>query len=94
MTRRAFPGLLLAAALAAGQWLAVAHETEHQALHQVDHACPLCLYAHGAGGMAPPAALHVSLPAAAHAPPIYRVALRAAHLLLNRPIRGPPLLIA
>ena len=85
---------LLIIALALGQWLVMAHGLEHPALAQ-DHACKICLHAHGLDSGAVSAALPALVlpqqeesPAIPLATPLLRI-VAATH-----PIRGPPLLVS
>ena len=95
MRRQSWISAVLAAALLLGQALAAAHNPDHHdLLPGAAHGCAICVYAHGVGHGALPAAPALVLDAPAEAP----VALRAtAHVTLTvslHPIRGPPVLLA
>ena len=90
MRRFAPRTLLLALALALGQWLAVAHSFEHPAL-QADAVCQICAHAQGldGGALAP----KISLPsqfALAEAPAIAATLPARAAATRRYNIRGPP----
>jgi hypothetical protein len=85
--------LVLAAALLAGPVLASAHAGDHD-LQPASHACVVCVYAHGAGHGALPAAPKVVLATTPEAPEAPPVAARVAVTVRLHPIRGPPVLLA
>lgn len=82
--------LLLAAALLAGPVLAASHDAEHGLQPGAAHACVVCLYAHGAGHGAVPAAPVVLLTGTVEAPETLPAAGRTGATLRLNPIRGPP----
>jgi hypothetical protein len=90
MRRLAPRHLLLAFALAMGQWLALAHSFEHPAL-QADAVCQICAHAQGLDGAA--LAPVFSLPtqsAAIETPAIASTLPARAAALAAYDIRGPP----
>ena len=80
-------GLLL------GQWLVLAHVSQHPALTANDHSCQICLHAQGLdSGAAPTLATLASLPIAQEAPSATGITFTPTLGASYYPIRGPPLL--
>lgn len=82
--------ILLAVALALGQWLWLAHDFEHPAL-QTDVACQICAHGQGLDGSALAPSLHLPSPFAiseAPAPEVFTAAPLAPRARYR--IRGPP----
>lgn len=82
--------VLLAAALALGQWLSLAHTFEHPAL-KVDVACQICAHGQGLDGSALAPSLHLPSQFAVSEAPAPEIACAVA--LAPRThyrIRGPP----
>ena len=94
-SRRSFVSAVLAAALLVGQWLAVAHESQHALQPEAAHlSCAVCAHAHGAGA----GALATTLPTLAlhretGAPEAILAASPFAASVRSHPIRGPPQLL-
>jgi hypothetical protein len=90
--RRPLPmvSLLLAAALFAGPVLAAVHDADHGLQPGASHSCVVCVYAHGAGHGAVPAAPRVAVDAVAESPEAPPVTANAAVTVRLHPIRGPP----
>jgi hypothetical protein len=86
--------LVLAAALFAAPVLASAHAGDHGLQPGASHACVVCVYAHGAGHGALPAAPKLALVPALEAPEAPLAAANAAVTVRLHPIRGPPLRLA
>jgi hypothetical protein len=93
MCARSLISLLLAAALFAGPMLASAHDSDH-GVQEAAHACVVCVYAHGAGHGALPAALALVRAAPAAAPDAPAASAQAAVAVRIHPIRGPPALLS
>lgn len=87
--------MLFALALILGQWLALAHASEHPALQPDKAGCELCLHVHQLGTAAP-AGSAAPVAITAHEAPSLAVAPRATRGAPPRlhPIRGPPRLPA
>ncbi|NGY05867.1 hypothetical protein [Solimonas terrae] len=86
--------LLLAAALALGQWLWLAHGFEHPAL-QTDAACQICAHGQGLDGSALAPSLQLPSQFAISEAPAPAIAVVAALAPRTRQrIRGPPLHLA
>ncbi|MGH8482386.1 MAG: hypothetical protein ACRES8_07990 [Nevskiaceae bacterium] len=82
--------LLLAAAVLAGQALVAAHDSEHGLQPGAAHACVVCVYAHGAGHGALPAAPQIAIAVVSGT---LEASFAAAHVAVTvrlHPIRGPP----
>lgn len=92
-SHRPLISLVLAAALLAGQWLAAAHQPEHGMQPAAEHACAVCVYAHGAATGAVPAVPHVTIDGVLLAPETPADVGRLAAILRQHPIRGPPALL-
>jgi hypothetical protein len=93
-SRRSLVSAVLAAALLLGQWLAAAHAPDHALQSGAAHTCAVCVYAHGAGSGALPAALALTLGPSVEAPVTDVTASPLAATVRNHPIRGPPALVA
>ena len=95
MRRRAhLVPLLLAANLLVAPVLAGAHDGDHGPQPGTAHACVVCVYAHGAGHGAVPAALLPTFDVAAEAPQASVASAHAAVTVRLHPIRGPPALLS
>jgi hypothetical protein len=94
MRRRPLLSLLLAVALFAGPVLAAAHDSDHGLQPGAAHGCVVCVYAHGAGHGALPAAPRVIVASAADSHEASFAAARIAVSVRLHPIRGPPALLA
>jgi hypothetical protein len=94
--RRRLPlvSLLLAAALLAGQALVSAHDYSHELLPGAAHGCVVCVYAHGAGHGALPAAPVLALAGTSESPVAALAGAQAAVTVRLHPIRGPPTLLS
>ncbi|WP_028079998.1 hypothetical protein [Solimonas soli] len=90
MRRFAARHLLLALALALGQWLVLAHAFEHPAV-QGDALCKICAHAQGLDGAALTPIVQPPVPAARIEAPAV-VAVQPARAAARRAydIRGPP----
>lgn len=86
--------MLFALALILGQWLTLAHASEHPALSTEKAGCELCLHVHQLGAAAPaPGVAQVAI--AAHEAPAATIpAATPTPSLRHYPIRGPPRLSA
>jgi len=92
-SRRSLVSAVLAAALLLGQWLAAAHEPDHALKPGAAHACAVCVYAHGAGTGALPAAPLLALDAATELAHVTVTTSLVAVAVRHHPIRGPPVLL-
>ena len=93
-SRRSLVSAVLAAALLLGQWLAAAHEPDHALKPGAAHACAVCVYAHGAGTGALPAAPLLALDGGTELAHVAVTASPVAVAVRHHPIRGPPALLA
>lgn len=90
--RRLRPWILLAAVLI-GQWLAVAHASEHAVL-QSDVSCAYCISGAGPALLPVTAAAALTFTSLHPAPPFLVVAVAGRPVLGPAHIRGPPFFVS
>lgn len=81
--------LLLALVLIFGQWLVLAHASEHPAVNS-DVSCELCLHVHHLGAGLPTTSPTITFPTTHATPPDVATPTPRSTFVSHYPIRGPP----
>ncbi len=86
--------MLFALTLILGQWLTLAHASEHPALQPEKAGCELCLHIQQLGSSMPTVASLAILQTTHESPAVADLPAARVTPLRHYPIRGPPQLLA